>query len=88
MADIKFAIRELQKQFAKEYYLELCEELEHCRGFGDKVMYLQRVISSNVSEWSGGHSATNLEEQMRREAAIDLLADVAIKLMHNERKAA
>jgi hypothetical protein len=88
MADIKFAIREMQKQFAKEYYLELFEELEHCQGFGDKVLHLQRVISSNASEWSGGHSATNLEEQMRREAAINLLADVAIKLMHNERKAA
>lgn len=88
MAELKFAVRELQKQFAKEYYLELFEELEHCQGFGDKVMYLQRVISSNASEWSGGHSATNLEEQMRREAATELLADVALKLMHNERKAA
>jgi hypothetical protein len=88
MADIKFAIRELQKQFAKEYYLELFEELEHCQGYGDKVMYLQRIISSNSSCWSGGQSATNLEEQMCREAAVDLLADIAIKLIHQERKAA
>lgn len=87
-ADLQFAVRELQKQFAKDYHLELLEELEHCQGFGDKVMYLQRIISSNSSSWSGGQSATNLDEQMRREIAVDILSDVAIKLMHQERKAA
>lgn len=88
MADIKFAIRDLQKQFAKEYYQELSAELKHCKGFGNQVMYLQRIISSNSSGWSGGQSATNLEEQMRRETATDLLIEVAINLMNSEREVA
>ena len=86
MADIKFKIRELEKIFWKDEYLRLFDEVKACDTFGRKVAYLQNVLQSNSSSWSGGHSATNLEEQMRREIAVDILRTVAMEIMYDENK--
>ena len=84
MADLKFKIRELEKAFWKDEYLRLFDEVKACDTFGRKVAYLQNVIQSNSSNWSGGYSATNLEEQMRREIAVDILRTVAMEIMYDE----
>jgi hypothetical protein len=84
MADIKFKIRELEKLFWKEEYLRLFDEVKACDTFGRKVAYLQNVIQSNSSNWSGGHSASNFEEQLRREIAVDILRTVAMEIMYDE----
>jgi hypothetical protein len=86
MADLKFAVRELEKQFWKEEYLRQFDEVKHCDTFGRKVAFLQNVIQSNSSNWSGGYSATNMEEQMRREIAVDILRTVAMEIMYDENK--
>lgn len=86
MADLKFAVREIEKQFWKEEYLRLFDEVKACEGFGRKVAYLQNVMQSNSSNWSGGYSATNMEEQIRREIAVDILRTVAMEIMFNENK--
>jgi hypothetical protein len=86
MADLKFAVRELEKAFWKEEYLRQFDEVKHCDTFGRKVAYLQNVIQSNSSSWSGGYSATNMEEQMRREIAVDILRTVAMEIMYDENK--
>jgi hypothetical protein len=84
MADLKFAVRELEKTFWKEEYLRQFDEVKYCDTFGRKVAYLQNVIQSNSSNWSGGYSATNMEEQMRREIAVDILRTVAMEIMYDE----
>lgn len=84
MADLKFAVRELEKQFWKEEYLRIFDEVKARDSFGDKVAYLQNVMQSNSSCWSGGQSATNMEEQIRREIAIDILRNVAMEIMFSE----
>ena len=86
MADLKFAVRELEKTFWKEEYLRQFDEVKYCDTFGRKVAYLQNVIQSNSSNWSGGYSATNMEEQMRREIAVDILRTVAMEIMYDENK--
>jgi len=86
MADLKFAVRELEKTFWKEEYLRLFDEVKNCNTFGRKVAYLQNVIQSNSSNWSGGYSATNMEEQMRREIAVDIMRTVAMEIMYDENK--
>ena len=86
MADLKFAVREIEKQFFKDEYLRIFDEVKNCEGFGRKVAYLQNVIQSNSSNWSGGYSATNMEEQIRREIAADVLRTVAMEIMYDENK--
>jgi hypothetical protein len=86
MADLKFAVRELEKVFFKEEYLRIFDEVKACDTFGRKVAYLQNVIQSNSSSWSGGYSATNMEEQTRREIAVDILRTVAMEIMYDENK--
>jgi hypothetical protein len=86
MADLKFAVRELEKTFWKEEYLRQFDEVKACNSFGRKVAHLQNVIQSNSSNWSGGYSATNMEEQMRREIAVDILRTVAMEIMYDENK--
>ena len=86
MADIKFAVREIEKQFFKDEYLRIFNEVQSCESFGRKVAYLQNVIQSNSSNWSGGYSATNMEEQIRREIAVDVLRGVAMEIMYDENK--
>ncbi len=84
MADLKFAVRELEKAFWKDEYLRIFDEVKSCDTFGRKVAYLQNVIQSNSSNWSGGYSSTNMEEQMRREIAVDVLRTVAMEIMYDE----
>ena len=84
MTDLKFKVRELERAFWKEEYLRQFDEVKACDTFGRKVAFLQNVIQSNSSNWSGGYSATNLEEQMRREIAVDILRTVAMEIMYDE----
>jgi hypothetical protein len=84
MTDLKFAVRELERTFWKEEYLRQFDEVKACDTFGRKVAFLQNVIQSNSSSWSGGYSATNMEEQMRREIAVDILRTVAMEIMYDE----
>ena len=48
------------------------------------MAYLQNIIQSASSNWSGGYSATNMEEQIRREIAVDILRTVAMEIMYDE----
>ena len=84
MTDLKFKVRELERAFWKEEYLRQFDEVKACDTFGRKVAFLQNVIQSNSSSWSGGYSATNMEEQMRREIAVDILRTVAMEIMYDE----
>jgi hypothetical protein len=84
MADLKFAVRELEKTFFREEYLRVFDEVKACGSFGRKVAYLQNIIQSASSNWSGGYSATNMEEQIRREIAVDILRTVAMEIMYDE----
>jgi hypothetical protein len=84
MADLKFAVRELEKTFFREEYLRVFDEVKACDSFGRKVAYLQNIIQSASSNWSGGYSATNMEEQIRREIAVDILRTVAMEIMYDE----
>ena len=86
MADLKFAVRELEKTFFREEYLRVFDEVKACGSFGRKVAYLQNIIQSASSNWSGGYSATNMEEQIRREVAVDILRTVAMEIMYEENK--
>ena len=86
MTDLKFKVRELERVLWKEEYLRQFDEVKACDTFGRKVAFLQNVIQSNSSSWSGGYSATNMEEQMRREIAVDILRTVAMEIMYDENK--
>jgi len=41
-----------------------------------KMGFLYNIIRNSSSEWSGGHSATNLEERIKRDIAIDIMGTV------------
>jgi hypothetical protein len=86
MSNLQFAVRELEKAFFKAEYLRMYEEVMLIDSPAKQVGYLQGVMSSNSSSWSGGQSATNLEEQTRREIAIDILRTVAGRMMYEEVK--
>jgi hypothetical protein len=88
MADLQFAVRKLEKQFADEYYNELRDHLEAIADPLDRLQFLQRLIRTFSSSWSGGFSATNLEEQIKRETAIHLLDWVISQLKYEATKEA
>lgn len=76
MADLQFAIRKLEKEFYKQYYLETYEQVKLIPEMSRKMGFLHNIITNNSSEWSGGHSATNLEERIKRDVAIDIMRTV------------
>lgn len=76
MADLQFAVRKLEKEFYEQYYLETFEQVKLIPEMSRKMGFLHNVISSNSSGWSGGHSATNLEERIKRDVAIDIMRTV------------
>lgn len=76
MADLQFAVRKLEKKFYEQYYLETYEQVNLIPEMSRKMAFLHNVITSNSSEWSGGHSATNLEERIKRDVAIDIMRTV------------
>lgn len=76
MADLQFAVRELERDFYREYYLEVWERVQGADKFSDKLAVLYNVLSSSGSEWSGGHSATNLEERVKRDVALSIMSTV------------
>lgn len=86
MNDLQFAVRELEKAFFKAEYLRMHEEVMLLDSPAKQVGYLQSVMSSNSSTWSGAQSATNLQEQIRRDIAIDILRTVAGRMMYEEVK--
>lgn len=76
MADLQFAVRKLERDFYQEYYLEVWERVQGANKFSDKLAVLYNVLSSSGSEWSGGHSATNLEERVKRDVALSIMSTV------------
>jgi hypothetical protein len=83
---MRHEIWKLQEDFRREYYLEVYENVKLMPEFSKKVHYLQGIIKTNASEWSGGHSATNLEESIKRDVAIEILGVVANMLVWDEVK--
>jgi hypothetical protein len=76
MADLQYGVRELERRFYEEYYLEVFEQVKLIPEMSRKMGFLHNIISSNSSEWSGGHSATNMEERIKRDIAIDIMRTV------------
>lgn len=86
-AELQFAVRKLEKEFYQQYYLEVFEEVKLIPQFSRKMAFLHGIISSNSSEWSGGHTATNLEESIKRDIAIDIMKNVINQMTYEEIKA-
>lgn len=86
MADLQFAIRKLEKEFYEQYYLETYEQVKLIPEMSRKMGFLHNIITSNSSEWSGGNSATNLEERVKRDIAIDIMRTVIIMMTWEEVK--
>lgn len=76
MADLQFAVRKLEKEFYEQYYLETFGQVKLIPEMSRKMGFLHNIITNNSSEWSGGHSATNLEERIKRDVAIDIMRTV------------
>jgi hypothetical protein len=86
MADLQFAIRKLEKEFYEQYYSETFEQVKLIPEMSRKMGFLHNIITSNSSEWSGGNSATNLEERVKRDIAIDIMRTVIIMMTWEEVK--
>ena len=76
MADLQYGVRELERRFYEEYYSEVFEQVELIPEMSRKMGFLHNIITNNSSEWSGGYSATNLEERVKRDIAIDIMRTV------------
>jgi len=86
MADLQFAIRKLEKEFYEQYYLETYEQVKLIPEMSRKMGFLHNIITNNSSEWSGGNSAINLEERVKRNIAIDIMRTVIIMMTWEEVK--
>ena len=86
MADLQFAIRKLEKEFYEQYYLETYEQVKLIPEMSRKMGFLHNIITSNSSEWSGGNSATNLEERVKRDIALDIMRTIIIMMTWEEVK--
>ena len=73
MPNLQFAVRELQKKFYNDYPEELFNMINDFQDPMKALRYLHGVARANQSSWSGGFSPTNMEEQIKREIAIDLM---------------
>ena len=86
MADLQFAVRKLERDFYRDYYLEVWERVQGTDKFSDKLAVLYNVLSSSGSEWSGGHSATNLEERIKRDVALSIMSTVIGEMKYADLK--
>ena len=87
MADFQFTVRKLEKEFYEQFYLETFEQVKLIPEFSRKLGFLHNIITNNSSEWSGGHSATNMEERIKRDVAVDIMRTVINMLTWEEVKA-
>jgi hypothetical protein len=86
MADLQFAVRKLERDFYQEYYLEVWEWVQGADRFADKLSVLYKILSNSGSEWSGGHSATNLEERVKRDVALSIMSTVINQMRYADIK--
>ena len=54
--------------------------------FADKLAVLYKILSNSGSEWSGGHSATNLEERVKRDVALSIMSTVINQMRYADIK--
>lgn len=86
MVDLQFAVRKLEREFSQAYYLEVWDWVQSAETFVDKLAVLYKILNSNRSEWSGGQSATNLEESIKRGIALDIMNTVLNQMRYEEIK--
>ena len=87
MANLQFGVRELAKKFYHDYQEELFDVINDIEDPVRALRYLQGIARSNQSSWSGGFSATNMEEQIKRELAITLMEYVINKIEYPTKEA-
>lgn len=87
MADLQFGVRELGRRFYEEYHEELFSAINDIEDPIRALRFLQGIALSNQSSWSGGFSATNMEEQIKRELAITLMEYVINKIEYSTKEA-
>ena len=87
MADLQFGVRELGRRFYEEYHEELFSAINDIEDPIRALRFLQGIARSNQSSWSGGFSATNMEEQIKRELAITLMEYVINKIEYSTKEA-
>ena len=87
MADLQFGVRALEKQFYHDYHEELFSAINDIEDPIRALRFLQGIARSNQSSWSGGFSATNMEEQIKRELAITLMEYVINKIEYSTKEA-
>jgi len=87
MADLQFGVRALAKNFYHDYHEELFNVINDIEDPVRALRYLQGIARSNQSSWSGGFSATNMEEQIKRELAITLMEYVINKIEYPTKEA-
>lgn len=83
MADLQFAVRELEKKFYHQYHEELYSTIGDFQDPMKALRYLHGIARANQSSWSGGFSATNMEEQIKRELAITMMEYVMNKMEYS-----
>jgi len=68
------------EQLARDYETKVSEELKEmiaendAEHHNDVILHLMQLVNSNQSSWSGGHSVSNMMEQIKREVASNLLS--------------
>ena len=87
MADLQLGVRELGLRFYEEYHEELFSASNDIEDPIRALRFLQGIARSNQSSWSGGFSATNMEEQIKRELAITLMEYVINKIEYSTKEA-
>lgn len=87
MANLQFAVREIAKQFYYDYQEELSNTINEFESPIKALRFLQGIARSNESSWSGGHSATNMEEQIKREVAIGMMELVINRIKYSTMEA-
>lgn len=87
MADLQFAVRDIAKKFYQDYHEELFSTINEFESPMKALRYLQSIARSNQSSWSGGFSATNMEEQIKRELAITMMEYVMNKIEYSTQEA-
>ena len=87
MADLQFGVRELGRRFYEEYHEELFSAINDIEDPIRALRFLQGIARSNQSSWSGGFSATNMEEQIKRELAITMMEYVINKIEYSTKEA-
>lgn len=86
MPNLQFEVRALQKKFYNDYQEELFNTINEFQDPMKALRYLHAVARANQSSWSGGFSPTNMEEQIKRELAIDMMEFVMNKIEYSTKE--